>query len=330
MTESYIHTRRLAQFLEMDAMGKVEIKKTVEKSVPRELSYHDFDGKIVNARELLLSEGIQGTTLIPTEIYATVIEGSEPARCFRDALPIYRMAGTTMKMPYGETGTYAPIVAEGAEIPAQDQTYTAATFTATKYAVRPVITNEMVEDAQFDIIASEVRKAGWRMENALNYLALDQICDNHGNATSCGTAGATPLIFAATLVAEIVADGFTPDTLIVSPGYLGLSMAEAIPFTNQYAVDVIRSGSIGNIMGCKTFLLGIAETTSGSHVWGFSSSGYVGAMMYDSRAAGAIGMRRDITVDRYADSIRQMQGVSVSARWDVQPFIANAVGVVTY
>jgi hypothetical protein len=330
MTESYIHTRRLAQFLEMDAMGKVELKKTVEKSVPRELSYHDFDGKIVNARELLVSEGIQGTTLIPTEIYATVIEGSEPARCFREALPVYRMNGMTMKMPYGETGTYAPIVAEGAEIPAQDQTYTAATFTATKYAVRPVITNEMVEDAQFDIIASEVRKSGYRMENALNYLALDQILDNHGNESDCGSGGATPLIFAAKAVALIQADGFSPDTLIVSPEFLGLTMAEAIPFTNQYAVEVIKSGRIGNIMGCSTYLLGIAETTSGSHVWGFSTNDYVGALMYDSRAVGAIGMRRDITVDRYADSIRQMQGVSVSARWDVEPFIANASSTIIY
>ena len=330
---STIHTRRLAQFLEMDAMGASELKKTVDHTVPRELSYHDFDGKIVNARELLISEGIQGSTLIPTEIYATVMEGAEPARCMREVLPMFSMKGISMSMPYGESGTYAPVVSEGAEIPVQDQTYSGATFTAKKYAVRPLITNEMIDDALFDVIAAEVRKSGMRLENALNYKALDVCLSNYNNSAACGGAGATPLVFAAKLVAELQADGMTPTHMVCAPAYVGLSMAEAIPFANNYATEVIKGGALGNIMGCQTHLLGIALATSttNSKTWGFTSSAsYVGAVMLDANHCGGIGMRQDIKVEQYADSIRQMQGVSCSMRFDVQAMLTDAIGVITY
>ena len=329
---STIHTRRLAQFLEMDAMGASELKKTVEHSVPRELSYHDFDGKVVNARELLISEGIQGSTLIPTEIYATVMEGAEPAKCMREVLPIFHMKGISMAMPYGESGTYAPVVAEGAEVPVQDQTYSSASFTAKKYAVRPLITNEMIDDALFDVIASEVRKSGMRLENALNYKCLDDLLGYYGNSQSCGTAGATPLVFAAKLIADMQADGMAPNKLIVHPAFAGLSMAEAIPFTNQYGVEVIKTGSMGNIMGCDTRMLGIALTSStvNTRYWDFSSSGRVGAIMLDTAHCGGIGMRQDIKVEQYADSIRQMQGITCSMRFDFQHMLTDAIGGITY
>ena len=330
-----IHTRRLAQFLEMESMGQVELKKTVEKSVPRELSYHDFDGKVVNARELLISEGIQGSTLIPTEIYATVIEGAEPVKCIRNVLPIVPMKGMIMKMPYGETGTYAPVVAEGAEIPIQDQTYTDATFTAAKYAVRPLITNEMIDDALFGIIAEEIRKSGSRLENALNYKGMDVFLSNYdsGNLEACGGAGATPLLFIAKVVADLNKNGFTPDKLILHPSCLGAVMAESIPLYNTFAVEVIKNGAIGDIMGCNTYKNGVALATSttNSKTWGFASSAsYVGAIMIDSTRAGAIGMRQDIKVEQYADSIRQMQGISLSMRFDIQPFLSKAIGGITY
>jgi hypothetical protein len=329
MAESFIHTRRLAQFLEMEAMGASELKKTVETKVPRELSYHDYDGKIVNARELLISEGIQGSTLIPTEIAATVIEGSEPVRCMREVLPVLQMRTPSMAVPYGETGTYAPVVAEGAEIPVEDQTYGSVTLTARKYAVRPLITNEMVDDALFDIIAMEIRKGGYRLENALNKYALGEILDAHGNTSAAATT--TPLLMAAKCQAEIIGDGFTPDKLVMCPGFYGASMAEGMVFGNQMGADLTRSGSLGNILGMDSRICGIAyASTVGSHVWRYTTNADVGAFMFDSNSAGVIGMRQDIRVEQYADSIRQMQGVSLSMRFDVQAMIADAIGVVIY
>jgi hypothetical protein len=333
---NFEHTRMLAQFLKMESMGAVELKRTVEKNIPRELSYHDFDGKTVNARELLLSEGIEGSTLIPTEILATVIEGSEPARCFRDVLPVYQMKGMSMSVPVGATGTYAPIVSEGSEIPIETQDYTSVTFTAVKYAVRPVITNEMIDDGLFDVIATEVRKAGMRMENTLNRVCLAEMIDNDDNVADCGGSGATPLLYLATAQQNILADGFMPGQIIFSPAAYAACQAEGLVLSTQFANDMLRTGTLGTILGMPTRMCSIASTTTvgapgkSTATWGFASNDQVGALMLDTSVCGAIGMRQDIKVEQYADSIRQMQGVSLSMRMDCQALQNNGIGSIIY
>ena len=333
---SFEHTRRLAQFLAMDAMGASELKKTVDKFVPRELSYHDHDGKVVGARELLLSEGIEGSTLIPTEIMATVVEGSEPARCFRDILPIYAMRGMSMAVPVGGTGTYAPIVSEGSEIPIDTQNYTSVTFTALKYATRPVITNEMVDDAQFDVIAQEVRKSGMRMENTLNRVALAEMIDNDANVSDCGGTGATPLLFLAGAQQNVLADGFMPNQMIFSPAAYAACQKEGLVLSTQFASEMLREGVLGTILGMPTHLCSIASTTTvgaagkSTATWGFAGDDQVGALVLDTNACGAIGMRQDLKVEQYADSIRQMQGISLSMRFDVQALQTNGIGSIIY
>ena len=333
---SFEHTRRLAEFLKMDSMGAVELKRTVEKSIPRELSYHDFDGKVVNARELLLSEGIEGSTLIPTEILATVVEGSEPMRVFRDILPIYGMKGMSMAVPYGSTGSYAPTVAEGAEVPIENQDYSSVTFTAKKYATRPVITNEMVDDGQFDVIAQEVRKAGMRMENALNRVALAEMIDNDANVADCGGSGATPLLFLAAAQQNVIADGFMPNVIVFSPSAYAACQQEGLILHTQFANDMMREGVLGTILGMPTHMCSIASSTTSTDggkstaTWGFTSNDYVGALVLDTSVCGAIGMRQDMKVEQYADNIRQMQGITLSMRFDVQAIQTNGIGSIIY
>jgi hypothetical protein len=323
MTDSMIHTRRLAQFLAMDAMGPAELKQTAEK-LPRELAYHDFDGKVQNARELLISEGIQGSTLIPTEILATVLEGSEPAKCFRGVLPMFQMAGQVLKIPYGETGTYAPIVAEGAEIPIESQTYSVNTLTAAKYAVRPMITNEMIEDSLFDIVAGEIRKAGFRLENTLNQVALSKILEPSGSAVDFGGAGANLMANTAKAVAQVQGYGFMPDKIVVHPTFHGAAIgAVSTNYFDAVGGAPYQNGQLGRMLGCDIHMCGVTDDSS-TYTWGWGTDNYIGGLVIDSRSAGAIGMRRDISVERFADSIRDMQGMSVSMRFDANETLAYA------
>ena len=334
--DNYEHTRMLAQFLKMESMGAVELKRTVEKNIPRELSYHDFDGKVVGARELLLSEGIEGSTLIPTEILATVVEGSEPAKCFRSILPTYRMAGMSMNVPVGAPGTYAPIVSEGSEVPIETQDYTSVAFTAIKYATRPVITNEMIDDGLFDVIATEVRKAGARMENTLNRVCLAEMIDNDANVSDCGGAGATPLLFLATAQQNVLADGFIPKQIIFHPAAYAACQKEGLVLSTQFADDMLRQGILGTILGMPTRMCSIASTTTvgepgkSTATWGFTGNDHVGALMLDTSVCGAIGMRQDLKVEQYADSIRQMQGITLSMRFDVQALQTDGIGSIIY
>ena len=340
----FIHSRRLSALLAMNEMGPTELKRTVDKTVPhlfadkngRELAFNDGDGKFVPVRELLVSEGIAASGLIPTEVYGTIIEGSEPAKCFRDAVPIYRMNSAVLKVPYGETGTYAPKVAEGAEIPIQDQTYGVATFTAYKYAVRPMVTKEMMADATFDVIAAEIRKAGSRVENALNYSMMESfIAASAGNAstydTDCGSSGATPLAFTGKAMGTMIGRGFTPTDVIVHPIFYGAVLQGSASLANQVGVDMTRGGQLGRIFGMTPHLLGTASSTVQAYqTWGFSADGNKGALLIDRNAAGGIGMREDISIEQYSDPIRDLVGMIVKARFDTQSFVAAAQQWVQY
>jgi hypothetical protein len=341
---SFIHSRRLSTLLAMERMGPSEFKRSLEKTIPalfrdttgRELAYADGDGKIIPVRELLQSEALAATGLIPTEVYGTIIEGSEPAKCFRDFLPIYRMNGAVLKVPYGETGTYAGKVTEGSEIPIETQTYSVATFTAYKYAVRPMITKEMMADASFDAVAAEVRKAGWRVENALNYAVMEAfIAASAGDAstydTDCGGSGATPLAFAGKAMGTMIGRGFTPTDLITCPVFYGAVMQTSAALANQVGVDMTRGGQLGKLFGMDSHLLGTTQSNAAASTsWLFAANGNHGALLIDRNAAGGIGMREDVSVEQFSDPVRDLVGMIVKGRFDAQSFVVGAQQWVQY
>jgi hypothetical protein len=328
----------------MEHMGPAELKRSLERTVPslfrdstgRELAYADGEGKYTPVRELLQSESLAASGLIPTEVYGTIVEGSEPAKCFRTFIPVYNMNSAVMKVPYGESGTYAGTVSEGAEIPIETQTYGVATFTAEKYAVRPLITKEMIADCSFDVVAAEVRKAGLRVENALNYSMMESfIAATAGNAstydTDCGGSGATPLAFTGKAMGSIIGRGFTPTDVVVCPVFYGAVLQTSAALANQVGVDMTRGGELGRLFGMQSHLLGTTQSNAAATTtWAFAADGNHGALLIDRNAAGGIGMREDISVEQYSDPIRDLVGMIVKARFDTQSFVAGAQQWVQY
>lgn len=329
--ESYIHTRRLADYLEMAHMGPSELKMAVERRVPRKLAYMVEDGKIQNARELLLSEGLAATNLIPTEVYATVVEGSEPAKCMRNVLPVFRMKTAVEAIPCGEPGSYAKPVAEGSEIPIGTQKYDPVTFTAVKYGERPLITREMVADARFDVIAQEIRKTGSKIENSLNQVALSAILEGSGTAADCGAAGTGAAFVAgiAKAVAGMIGLGYTPTDTVYYPTAYGAVIDRVSGLNGTSADSVLRTGRIPGLFGTNSHICGVTDT-SATYTWGYGTNDYIGALVVDRNAAGGIGIREDISIEQYSDPIRDLVGMKIVARFDAQKFQANATYRVQY
>jgi hypothetical protein len=329
---SFVHTRRLADYLEMAHMGPSEFKRAVDTRVPRSLAYLDPDtGKIENARELLHIEGLEATNLIPAEVYATVIEGSEPAKCMRNVLPIYRMPGPVMTIPYGETGSYASIVGEGAEVPVSTETLSVGTLTAVKYGERPLISREMVADAKFDVIANEIRKAGYKIENALNREALSVVLESSGTAADCNNAGtaAAWLAGTATAVGGLIGKGFTPTDIIWYPTGYGAILSAFTALSTGTGDQATATGLVPSLFGCRNHICGIADSSS-TYTWGYGTNDYIGGLVIDRNAAGAIGMREDIAVEQYSDPVRDLVGMKVTARFDAISLVANATYRVQY
>ncbi|HPD11255.1 MAG TPA: phage major capsid protein [Methanoregulaceae archaeon] len=323
-TESWEHTRRLATYLEMANMGPGEYKRALEHRIPKNLAYQTPDGKLVKARELLQSEELATSGLIQTEVLATVVEGSEPAKCMRNVLPVYQMPTNIMTVPYGETGTYAQVVAEGAEIPISTQTLGVMTLTAQKYAIRPMITREMVADSQFDVVATEIRKAGYKVENALNQAALSDILEYSGTAADAGAAGTAAAAYGATAqaVGGLIGLGFTPTDIVLHPVGYGALMSYISTLNTDSAAKVL-SGGMESLFGCRVHVCGVTDTSS-TYTWGYGTNDYIFGLVVDKNSAGAIGMREDLSVERFEDPIRDLIGMVIKARFDTTYLIANA------
>jgi hypothetical protein len=339
-------TQLLVKALEAAVAGPAEQKRLqarmVAQDIPlveRQLGYtymiQGEDGKQYKARELLLSEAVETGTLIQTEIYRTVLEGSEPAKCFRNAVPVFKMNSNVMQINIGETGTYAPFVAEGSEIPINTQDYTARTWTSRKFGERPTITREMVEDALFNVVEMEIRKTGYRIENTLNQWMLQVLIENAGNehdiAAAAGTVAGVKAVIAARQLNA--ADGFISDTIVYHPAMTNYLYADFVPGYTPAAQNYINTGTLPPVMGCRVFECGVELTSTSSptkvssagYDWAPPTDGKIGGLVYDSKSCGGIGMRHDIRVEECKDPIRDLIGMAVTMRAACQYGVANSI-----
>jgi HK97 family phage major capsid protein len=298
----------------------------IVETIPRELGTV-YDGKIEPVRELLLSTAIESTTLIQTEMHATVLEGAEPWKCMRQACRVLPMKANTLTIPVGDVGSYAPEVAEGAEIPISDQDYTSVTLTAKKYGVRPMVTDEMVADSLYPVIEMEIQKAGAKLENTLNKIALGALIDGTAN-NEHDTNGSNQGIKAiATAVKKVKSDHFLADRIVMCPDAEALIMADYIP-TGYVGAEAAQNGKLPNLLGLAPFVTSVEAASS--QTWEYNSDGDIGMVVFDSGNSTVIGERQPITIKRYDDVIRQIQGGTVSARWAVGTLQANAGARIKY
>ena len=313
-------TQLLRTFLEMAMNPESSDIRKLAGTIPKELGYN-HDGKLIQVKELLLTEAVESTTLIQAEAHATVMQGSEPSVCIRSALPTVGMKSRTMNWTVGETGTYAEEVPEATDIPIGNQDYDTVEFVAKKYGVRPLITKELIEDGLFNVAELEMKKAGRRVENRLNQNGITEIIDSAGleHDTAATNQGIKAIAAAVSLVRGA---GFNPDTLIMHPEAEAIVLQEFVP-TNYYPTEaIVNTGMVPNILGLKSHTCGVVD--NGTQEWGYAADGEIGMIVYDSVAAAAIGMRRDITVENYDDPIKDMVGMSVTSRFDVESIIPNA------
>lgn len=325
-------TSLLETYWEIAMNPESSLVKSLAAKIPKEIGYN-HDGTLHRVKELLLTEAIESTTLIQAEVHKTVMEGSEPSLCMRSALPTIPMNSRTLNWTVGETGTYAPEIPEATDIPILDQDYDSVEFKAKKYGSRPLITNELLEDSPFALAEMEMRKAGRRVENRLNQNGITELIDSAGLTQDVDISG-TPTIADAGIkaiaaaVSKVRKAGFNPDSLIMHPSAEAIVLQEFVP-TNFYPTEeIVRTGMVPSLLGLKAYTCGV--TKNGTKEWDYDTDGDIGMVVYDSMSAAAVGMRRDITVEQYADPIKDMVGMSVTSRFDVEMIIADAACRIQY
>ena len=325
------NTRLLAKYFELAFEPYNDRRRAiVEREVPKELTTWHND-KVVNVRELLQTESIVGTTLVPAQVLATVIDGAEPEKCMRELVPVLNAKGQrSLVVPLGETGTYAAEVAEGAAAEDDEITYSTATYTIKKYVSKPSITEEMIADGMWDVAAIETAKAGARLENAFNQQVLSTLLEGSGDEIDVSAAN-VGLKAVAKAQAEMMANGFKPDRLVLHPTAMGYIMEEFTPAGGYYAVgDQTISGQLpANILGMKVGVCGVTDTSS-TYTWGYGTDGYMGMLLLDSRSCGGAAMNQDMTVTEFDDPLKGIKSFKAMMRFGTATHHAYAAERVEY
>jgi len=304
-------------------------KKELVKRIPAELGWPQGE-KTVPIRELLLQDAVD-TTLIQTAVYDSIIKGACPAQCVRQALNVWPMAGNAMTVNIGATKGYASEVAEGAEVPRTTEHPTPATLTCKKYADRAEITQEMLDDAVVPVIQWQLEAAGLRLENALNRRVLDALTtqavvihhDCAGTNLGMGSlAGA---------LGQMSGVNLQGTDLIMCPEYKAILMKDYVPSVGFFELgDTARTGRLGTLLGVNLHLCNAVPTAGAGALFDYDLDGDIGAYLLDRSAAGAIGMRQDITTVDYKEPIRDLVGMVVKMRVAYTSFNTSACCGIEY
>jgi HK97 family phage major capsid protein len=320
-------------------------RRQLVSSLPKNLGGMEVDDWMSNdptaprrqARELLLTDAIESTSIIQEQVQRTVVAGAEKFKVIRECgCAWYPTTSNALRVPLGEAQRNADIVAEGAEITDRTQNYDKRDFTIVKYGVKPRISFEMVEDGLINAVSEEIFYAGAALENKLNYDALTALATNAGNTTTQATSGTAGIALNAMRDAKklLKTDGFFADTIIMHSGFEADLLANATLNTPYASLGegVVRSGVLPSpLMGMRYFVTDNGSTTvDGTNPWAYDSNADVGAIVMEAKRGCGVAMRRDRTVKQFDDIVRELNTITATMRCDVNYLHANAVAKVNW
>ena len=269
--------------------------------------------KEVRIQELLQTGiGTEGSLLIPRKIFDTLWEAVDKSLIGRqfaafivgpDGVP-----GSSFDLNLATADSMTVYrVAEGASVTIDVPAFTSTNVVPVKYAVRPVITREMLEDGKWNLLEFSMRLAGKEMaENETS-----QIITILDGATNVVTGGASITVANITRAVQYLRDNdFEPKVMLIGPEVLNdIQTLSAFSDASQYGgADMQKRGTIGRIFGMDVFV--ISPNASATAAATQSRRAYV----LDTDQAFCIVEKRPLTMENYDDAVHDMQGVVISQR----------------
>ena len=285
-----------------------------------------------NVKKLLLSEEMDKGILIKKEVQKTIIDAMKPHLVMRSALPTAKVSKPWIRIPYVRDAgkMFAPVVKEGQEIPTIDpEKLDYKDFTVEKHGFRPLITREMVEDSEYDVVARELRRVGEMLENTVNKEALEVLMKDADHLNDCVTR--TDIVTVrdiADCVFKVRNKGYVPDTMVLSPRAESDLLTDvhflSAPYRDETA---LREGKFGTrLLGLRIYTTNVPASFGANDFGGNKSMDPV-ALIYDKDQAASIMMREELRVTRYDDPIRDIVGMTCENRFGVRVIQAESISM---
>ena len=295
----------LAKILEYAYANDYEKQKILKKD--------DFPEDL---KELLLDSNTEESTLIRHEMHQALVDGADKRSLIRNVLPTLNV--NTNKPTLTSTNasnSYIEPTAQGAAIPNMDGVLVSGQFDIKTYSTNIGITNELIEDQEWDIIATMVEKAGALLENSLNKIGIQELLDGH-NGTTPSDVDPTGTNFALT---DLINAKYALKKLYWGGGnisFIGHPLAIRYLTDSADIAPFVAPNFGGQLAG-----IGIYElATSGVSNWTETdAAGNYYGILLDSDNYAVIGIREDIHISsEMKDPIHDITNLTVSARFGVK------------
>jgi len=267
----------------------------------------------------LLTRDAESETIL-TDIYRTVIEAVRTKLIGTNFIsrrygPADIPGKTLSIVAQTKNALIVHQVGEGQEIPISVDAVFNFTTTPLKYGVRPVVTREMQEDSQFAFIERNLREAGYQFGRKLDSLILTAARAGAGQ-TVTGAAAIT-IDNITTAMNRLEANDFMPTDFIIGPSVAqDLRNIDTFVEANKAGVNDPSQSLIGTIFGMKVW------TTN-------QLTNNTDALAIDRDYALYLAEKRPITVERYNDVTKQLDGIVLSSRWQAGIIPTATAGTTT-
>ncbi|MFB6089353.1 MAG: phage major capsid protein [Candidatus Aenigmatarchaeota archaeon] len=264
-----------------------------------------------------------GQKLIETKIYDTLIKAVRkkligrryiaitmgPEQCPGSSVDFDLQTADTMEIEK---------VAEGAEVPIDAEEYSTFNIKPVKYGIRITITNEMREDAKWDILRYNIETAGYKFAENEDDLFVDQLdAANTAAGHTVSGSGAITIDNITEAQKNIRDDKMDPDVFLFgSEIYKDLQNIDTFMEADKWGNrDTLETGFVNHFLNMDFVF---SHSVTSTHAYAF-----------DSRHAMILVEKRPLTMKEYDDPVRDMKGIVITQRIKYRYLRANAVSKIT-
>lgn len=268
--------------------------------------------------------------LFRNQLEAVVAEGAQTRQIARDAANVMTVDTRVGDVSIAQDDEFAGPVGQGAEIRDDRESYEPIQWNTEKYGQGARITDELLQQANVDLIERNIQFLGRAVENAINRVWLTHLVDNAEHTVDRVHESDSPNYKALNrAVGEVDEANFMPDSYVSNPTFrTALFEDEGIRFADRSGSDeTVRERTFDPLLDLDHY--GASGNTyddgdspqwpGGGESWGYDETGDVGAVTYDSNHSHVILYApngNDIEVKDYEDPIRDLQGVNARVHVD--------------
>jgi len=296
-------------------------------------------------REFLASSGTTGIAgavyLVPTKIHQIMFDSAVQADICADisiaVIPPDQIPGTKQTVDIAVDGSYVPKkYRSGGQLPTETIATVEATLDFTEgFGINFRITNDLIEDSQFDVIEMHLRDAGREIGEFASNEALTILGtapDGDGAINGCtSTVANTTKIYDVTAANDDITDaihanatdGFVSDTWVVPHHCMlnealqtgGVGAGNDSPLWGNFTTDGFPLKACGlNVV----YNDGLYLTVNGTFVAAKS-------VVFAKEYALLTGRKRWLRMEKYSDPVRDLVGATVTSRQDSVSIYKDAI-----